>query len=246
MSLAILKSRSEIISARRELIRRGLSFTRPRWKEVLRKFGIGEWLQIGDTLKSWDVLRTVEFVSQKISRTTAILDIGAFASEVPCILHRLGYTKLLGIDLDKKLSLMPSGKGLRYFIADFMRTPFKDGSFGAVTAISVIEHGYKPEGLLAEVSRLLMPGGHCIVSFDYWPDKIETGGKLIFGMAWMIFSERDVLEFIEKARIYGLTLTGEVDLKAVDRPIHCMQRDYTFGWVVLTKQTDARQELVER
>jgi SAM-dependent methyltransferase len=241
MSLATLKSRSEIVSARKELMRRGLSFTSSRWRDVLRRLGIGDRISIGDELKSWDVLRTTDFVSQKVRKTTPILDIGAFASEVPCILHRLGYTRLLGIDLDKKVSLMPSGNGLQYLVADFMGTPFHDESFGAITGISVIEHGYKPEALLAEMSRLLMPGGYFIVSFDYWPEKIDTQGILFFGMEWMIFSEKDLLAFIEKARSYGLTLSGEIDLKPVESPIRCMEREYTFGWLVLIKQADRRQ-----
>jgi len=69
---------------------------------------------------------------------------------------------------------------------------FKSNYFSAITAISVIEHGFESDRLLAEVSRLLKVGGYFIVSVDYWKDKISTDGLTAFGMDWMIFSREDL------------------------------------------------------
>jgi len=116
-----------------------------------------------------------------------------------------------------------------------MRTLFGDKSFDAVTAISVIEHGYDPQRLIPEIARLLRPGGYFLASFDYWPEKIDTTGTRIFGMEWTIFSREEVLGFLSKAREYGLTPVGDLALDAGDKVIRWGGKEYTFGWLALRK-----------
>ena len=130
---------------------------------------------------------------------------------------------------------MPHADRVRYHVSDFMSTPFDAGSFAAVTAISVIEHGYAPERLFAELGRLLRPGGYFIASFDYWPEKIDTGDTRFFDLSWLIFSEQDVQQLISEAARHGLQAAGELNPAANERPIHCQGFDYTFGWLVLRK-----------
>jgi len=197
--------------------------------------GLAKTITVGDYLKSWDVLRTTNFVEEKISKDTPILDVGACASEILCVLHRLGYTNLTGVDVDPNLRWMPYADAIRYEVSDFMHTSFEKGSFEVITAISVIEHGFDSQALLAEISRLLRPGGYFIASFDYWPEKVDTAGLRFFGMDWRIFSEQEVLAFIDGARAYHLTPSGEITLKAHDKTIHYADRSYTFAWMVLRK-----------
>jgi SAM-dependent methyltransferase len=118
-----------------------------------------------------------------------------------------------------------------------MATPYPDASFGAVTAISVIEHGYDPPRLLSEISRLLRPGGYFLASFDYWPEKIDTTGTKIFGMDWTIFSREEVLDFVSKAEEYGLEPVGDIALDAGDRVIRWGGKAYTFGWLALCRKS---------
>jgi SAM-dependent methyltransferase len=132
---------------------------------------------------------------------------------------------------------MPFSDRIRYEVADFMTTPFPDGSFGAITAISVIEHGFRSVQLLREVSRLLRPGGYFIASFDYWPEKVDTAGMDIFGMDWKIFSMGEVLTFIEEAGMQGLSYCGDIDLEAAERVINWEGKEYTFAWLALQKNT---------
>jgi SAM-dependent methyltransferase len=190
---------------------------------------------IGDELKSWDVLRTANFAIDNLNPADAVLDIGAFASEVLIVLHRAGFSNLTGADLNPLLRSMPYSDKIRYEVTDFLKTPFGAGSFSMVTAISVIEHGYQPDRLLGEMSRLLKPNGFFVASFDYWPEKIATDGIQMFGMDWRIFSEQDVHDLIGKAAAHGLTPYGAVDLKAKERPISCLDRHYTFAWIALRK-----------
>jgi len=235
MSVQVLKSKDEIKKARHTLRRRGLSFTSSWWRRVACNAGFSKMIEVGDELKSWDVLKTVDFIENSISRNSGVLDIGAFASELPCILHSLRYSNLAGIDLNPDIKKMPHSNVIRYEVADFLHTPFESGSFDAITAISVIEHGFNSRLLLQELSRLLRPRGYFVASFDYWPDKLDTSGVSIFGMDWNIFSEQDVRRFLDEATEYNLAPLGEINLAGWDRPIKSARKEYTFAWLALQK-----------
>jgi SAM-dependent methyltransferase len=239
MCVEILKSKIDIKLARRELIQRKLSFTSFWWKRIARKANLSRSIDVGDQVKSWDVLKTVHFIETNVPRSASILDMGAFASELPCILHNLNYSNLVGVDLNPDIRKMPYADSVRYEVSDFMNTPFPSESFDIITAISVIEHGFNSHALLRELSRLLRPGGYFVASFDYWPEKIKSDGIMIFGMDWRIFSAPEVRTFIREATEYGLVPPGEIDLESTERPISCGERDYTFAWLVFQKCTPA-------
>ena len=241
MSAHVLKFKWEIESARQELRRRGLSSMSPWWENALQFLGVGSGIKVGDRRKSWDILKTAAFLEEKMPKHAPILDIGAYASELICVLHRLGFGNLFGVDLEPRVKLMPFARAIHYEIGNFMRTSFADGSFQAITAISVIEHGFKSQPLLLEVSRLLRPDGYFIASFDYWPRKLDTAGVKLFGMDWNIFSAEEVHRFIAEAGADRLALVGEVDLEVWEAPISYAERDYTFAWLALQKSTRAPQ-----
>jgi len=191
--------------------------------------------EIGDALKSWDVLQTADFAVKYVKKNEPVLDIGAFASEIPIILHRLGFTDLSGVDLNPAVRKMPYADKIRYSVSDFLKTPFANDSFSLITAISVIEHGFRPRALFEEIGRLLKPGGFFVASFDYWPEKISTEGIQMFGMDWRIFSKSEVEEMIQTAGSYGLRSHGAIDLDANQKPITFFDRSYTFAWLALQK-----------
>jgi SAM-dependent methyltransferase len=240
MGVEVLRSKAEIKKARHELRQRKLSFTSPWWKRLARKTGVSKATDVGDELKSWDVLKTVQFIENNVSQIASILDMGAFASELPCILRKLNYSNLVGVDLNPDIKKMPYADSVRYEVSNFMNTPFENQSFDVITAISVIEHGFNSQSLLRELSRLLRPGGYFVASFDYWPDKVNTEGVSFFGVDWRIFSAQEVRTFLQEANEYGLVPCGEIDLSGSDQPIRCGRKDYTFAWLVLQKSANNR------
>jgi SAM-dependent methyltransferase len=253
--LAVLQSGDENSRARATLKEEGLSCLRygipffdrtarrlqplpPRLQPLthIARAVPGVRLAVGDRRKSWDVLLSVRAIERNVAHTEPVLDIGALSSEILCALRRLGYSELYGVDLDARVRDMPDSDSITWVQADMMSTPFRDGFFSAVTAISVIEHGFEMDRLLAEVARLLRPGGIFVASTDYWPDKIDTGDMDVFGMPWTIFSADELRAFLERAEKHGLVPEGELSFGADQRTVHFADRDYTFAWLALRKR----------
>ena len=201
---------------------------------VGRRLGIDR-LSIGDLRKSWDVLATATFLESRLAKDQPIVDFGAFHSEITAVLSRLGYENLHAVDLNPKVVRGPYRDRIRYRVADFLATDFAPGSFAAITAISAIEHGHSVDRLLAEVGRLLRPGGLFVASTDYWPEKVDTSGIRIFGMDWVVFSAAEIASLFEAARGHGLVPAGALEYGAGEPAIHFAGRHYTVAWLALQK-----------
>lgn len=235
MSMKVLSRMSSVDEARKTLTGMGASALESPAMQKLRSLRLNRTIKLGDHLKSWDMLETVRFIQDHVGRDEPILDIGAFASEITISLRQIGYTKLSGVDLNKRVLKMPFNGEIDYRVSNFMDTPFADGAFKAVTSISVIEHGLDQTALLREMSRLLRVGGYFISSFDYWIDKIDTDNIKIFNLSWIIFSKQDVESFVAEAAKFNLKPVGELNFGCDERPVDCLDRQYTFAWLALEK-----------
>jgi len=84
-----------------------------------------------------------------------------------------GYSQLLaekmrlvvGLDDAMMPQVSPIPGRLAFIRADATAAPFGDGDFDLVICSSLLEHVPEPRKLLAEVVRLLRPGGWCYLSF---------------------------------------------------------------------------------
>lgn len=235
MSFDVLASQQQIDEARNELDRRGWTFRNSTLRELLWRASRGRFPRVGDRIKSWDVLKTAQFAHERLCPDDPILDLGAYGSEIPPLLRAAGFREVQGIDLNPFVHFMPYSREIGYVRGNFHATGLPAARFALITAISVIEHGYAPDKLLAEVSRLLRPGGYFVASFDYWHEKISTNQVKIFGLDWCIFSESDVREFVIHAAQHGLAPCGPMRFTAADKPVRHAGRDYTFGWIALEK-----------
>jgi SAM-dependent methyltransferase len=235
LDFAVLSSRQQIDEAWEKLLAEELVDEVPRHpvariKRLLRLPSAATTL-IPDPIKSWDVLRALDAIRRTCAPDDPVLDIGSVGSAIPPALHRLGYNAVHGIDLDPRVTGMAHADAVRYSVGDMTATPYEDGVFDAITAISVIEHGFQPEPLLREVSRLLKPGGFFFFSTDYWPEKIDTSHVPLFGMTWDIFSAEEIESFVSDARAVGLRPASDpsIDLRSVNgRPISYQGFQYTF------------------
>jgi SAM-dependent methyltransferase len=235
LDFAVLSSRRQIDEARQKLFADGLMDEIPRHPvaRIKRQLGFrsAATTLIPDPIKSWDVLRAVEAIRRRCQPEDPVLDMGSVGSAIPPALHRLGYVAVHGIDLDPQVKEMAHADAVDYRVGDMTATPYADRFFKAITAISVLEHGFQPEPLLREVSRLLKPGGFFFFSTDYWPEKIDTGEIRLFGMSWDIFSAEEIERFFSDAGEVGLrpTSASSAALRAVNgRPISYRGFEYTF------------------
>jgi SAM-dependent methyltransferase len=83
--------------------------------------------------------------------------------------HRLALRETVGIDLDAGAL---AGQERETVVADMRELPFGDGRFAAVVSVQSIEHVPDPERVLAEVVRVLKPGGSAV---------FVTPNRLTFG-----------------------------------------------------------------
>jgi SAM-dependent methyltransferase len=230
-----LQNQNQIDAAREDMKSKGRSVLESGFLKALRRTGLLGGLPVGDKVKSWDVAQTLEFIDTHAPREAKILDLGAYCSEVPVALVKMGYRNVSGVDLNTEIKKMPYADKVAYTVSDFMKMPFPSNSYDVVTAISVIEHGYEPERLFAELGRVIRPGGYFICSFDYWPEKIDTINTKFFDLTWLIFSTGDVDSLLDVAKLNGFSPLGEVHHEADEPLINCMGFNYTFGWLVLKK-----------
>ena len=231
----VLPDLESINTSRSNLTRLGVTPLEGIFSKILRRLRLTRALPVGDHIKSWDVLKTIEYIGANLNQQSPILDIGAFCSEVPVALASLGYSNVHAIDLNPQVKEMPYSNIVKYEIGDFLSTKYQNESFEVMTAISVIEHGYQPEKLFNEINRLLKKDGVFIASFDFWPQKIDTKETKFFDMSWLIFSNQDVQSLLSMAEKYDLKPIGSISSESKDAPIQCLGFDYTFGWLVLRK-----------
>ncbi len=239
MSVRVLQRRPDIEAAAVRLSDRGLQPRRGdgdlAWcvRFVLRT---GHRPRPPDAIKSWDVEHTLAAIEQHVTADERVVDLGAENSAVLFALARLGYRELDGVDLNPDLAVAPRRDRINYHVGDFHSMPYlPNGSCTAVTAISTIEHGWRGSELLREVARVLRPGGIFVASTDYWPDKLDTSDRAMFGMPWTIFSRAEIIGLLAEAASVGLVPVGDVELDAAEPVIDWNGRRYTFVHIVLRK-----------
>jgi SAM-dependent methyltransferase len=198
---------------------------------------IGLFRYYMDVVKTWDSLSALSYILRATDIMAKVLDAGSsLYSVILPWLSLYGYRRLVGMNLSFP-GEMAHGP-ISYVKGDVAKTKFTDGGFGAITCLSVVEHLPDLHGFLREMSRLLQVGGPLIISTDFWPEGVHTGGKREFNAEFNVFNQEGLRALIRAAATNGLELTGEPDLR-VGRPLvkwHGFQ--YTF--VVLAFKKVAR------
>ena len=85
-----------------------------------------------------------------------VLDAGSGYGAWTGALRRAGASTVVAVDREAE-----GGSGV---VADLKRLPFRDAAFDTIFCAQVLEHDAEPAALLAELGRVLKPGGYFILS----------------------------------------------------------------------------------
>jgi SAM-dependent methyltransferase len=110
-----------------------------------------------------------------------VLDVGCCSSQLPIALASRGF-RVVGIDVNPYPFRHPNFDAVR---GDAMRFPFPAASFGAVLAVSVIEHigighygdpgGHGGDGAaVREIRRVLRPGGRVLITVPFGRSRTDA------------------------------------------------------------------------
>jgi len=191
--------------------------------------------------KTWDFFKATHCLQDAgLPHSTPILDAGCVGSPILEWLYGRGYRQLYGVDLSSHD--LPAVPGLRFRRADLTDTPFPTGFFGAITCMSVIEHGVDLDRFVAEAARLLAEGGLLLLSCDYHDPKIDTSEvppEQRFGLPWTILDRADAESLIAKAEACGLHLLQPVRWEMDQAPVSWNGKQYTFLFLGFTKAVPA-------
>jgi SAM-dependent methyltransferase len=179
--------------------------------------------------KSWDALRACNWILANASAARPVLDVGGMPnySYISTWLAHHGF-QVDVINPTFTSDFSDAGGKIRYLRGDATRCRYPDGHFGAVTCLSVIEHGLPLEAFFREMRRVLVPGGHLVVSTDFWHEAIDTGDRRAFGVPVRIFTPRDIREIISLAMRCGFQPTGAIDYRCFETTVQWLGLEYTF------------------
>lgn len=91
------------------------------------------------------------------------LDVGCGVGQVVRRLAAAGY-EAYGVEVSEPSVARARAAGLRCELYDGCHLPFPDRHFAAAGALNVLEHVEAPEAFLAELVRVVEPGGRVVVS----------------------------------------------------------------------------------
>lgn len=135
-----------------------------------------------------DFLAAVRAGRSELPRSLAILDCGTGTALIPIELCRRGVAwRITAVDLAAEMLQVArrnvDAAGLAKRIAlqrvDAKRMPFPDGTFDAVMSNSIVHHIPEPRLVLAEMHRVLRPGGLLFARDLLRPEDVGTVERLV-------------------------------------------------------------------
>ncbi len=111
-----------------------------------------------------------------LSQGRRVLDLACGEGYGVDLLAAAGASEVVGIDIEADVVRAARArygrKGLTFRVADALATGEPAASFDVVVSLETIEHVESGPALVAEIARLLRPGGVCVLST---PNRLATG-----------------------------------------------------------------------
>lgn len=118
-----------------------------------------------------------------LPRADRLLDLGAGDGYITAVLAAAAGARLaVPVDVGRPEPLAARPRPVTPVTAGLSRPlPFRDGAFDLVVTLETIEHLLDPDGFLAEIHRVLMPGGVLVLSTPRL-DSLLVVGSLLLGV----------------------------------------------------------------
>jgi SAM-dependent methyltransferase len=176
---------------------------------------------------------TVDFDRLGVQAGDRVLDMGCGAGRHAFELYRRG-TDVIAFDQDadelagvsdmfaamRKAGEVPDGADADVKQGDALQLPFADGEFDRVVAAEVLEHIPDDESAIAELVRVVRPGGTIAVTVPRWlPEKVcwalSDEYHQVEGGHVRIYTADELVGKLERA---GLVLAGKDHAHALHSP----------------------------
>jgi SAM-dependent methyltransferase len=176
---------------------------------------------------------TVDFDRLGVSPGDRVLDMGCGAGRHAFELYRRG-TDVVAFDQDadelsavadmfaamRAAGEVPDGAEADVKQGDALQLPFADGEFDRVVAAEVLEHIPADEAAIAELVRVLRPGGTMAVTVPRWlPERIcwalSNAYHEVEGGHVRIYTGDELVGKVQRA---GMRLTGKAHAHALHAP----------------------------
>ena len=187
-----------------------------------------------DRPKNWDSLRALRFILRDRRKNAAVVDLGCSRyGRLLYWLRSFGYTNLHGCDWSFKEPF--NDAGIAFAPQNLEQTAYAPGSFDFASCLSVIEHGVDPGKFFAECRRIVRPGGHLLLSTDYWQEAVVEPGRYDKNFqCWVkVFTRADIEELVALAASHGFALMGRPDWTCGEKVVYWKDMDLRFTFVFL-------------
>lgn len=121
-----------------------------------------------------------EYTRGVLNNSSRVLEVGCGEGYGTSVLSQ-GVGEITGLDLEQKVidaaNQSYGSHNCRYKVFDGSHIPFSDGEFDAVVSFQVIEHVPDDVSFLAEISRVLKPGGVLFLATPTRDYRLRIGQK---------------------------------------------------------------------
>ena len=154
----------------------------------------------------------IPLAAEHLDGATRVLDIGCGEGQIARVAQRVGAGFVLGVDptAAQVLEATRRAGGPHYLRAEASALPCADASFDAVVACLVFEHIVDVDSAIAEVGRVLAPGGRFLFFLNH--PLLQTPGS-----GWI---DDHILDPPEQYWRIGPYLVESIEVEEIAKDVH--------------------------
>jgi len=142
-----------------------------------------------------------KYISNRISKDSAVLDIGCGNGALLHKIHQLSGAAVTGVEMDNVAARRARDRGcITVFSDSFEKAPLAEGSFDAVSMIHSFEHIPQPAPTLTKAVALIKPGGIFYIAIP----NINSIQYALFRKHWLHLDPEFHLHFVSRQQLLKL------------------------------------------